>query len=355
MSRGTILLRVDGSAEQGLGRMARCLALANALQRRRYQMIFVSQIDNSTWPDRIRRFRHAVSKTPLAAGSSEDREALMREVAQQRPVVVVTDSPNLDESYVQALMHSVPLVITIDELGRLRYPVDLVLNPTLGRTSKEYDLGPGAQILAGRRFAMIRAEFRRARNVRATEPGGPPRVLLALGGGDVADQTAEIAEAILHRLDNVEKVDAVIGSSRSSGKLDAVAAKFAGKLTITKDARDLGARMTKAHLLVTGGGNTALEAACVGIPMLIITRHAHHTINATWLEETGAAHYLGHHNKVKPTQVCRVIDEVLSDRFERRAMSRAGRMLIDGRGPDRLVTATEVLLCRSRKAKTLAA
>ena len=73
MNRGNILLRVDGTAKLGMGRLARCLALANALQRRRYQMYFMSQVDNLGWPDRIRRFRHTVVKTPHAAGSPEDQ------------------------------------------------------------------------------------------------------------------------------------------------------------------------------------------------------------------------------------------------------------------------------------------
>ncbi len=65
MNRGAVLLRVDGSDAHGWGRVARCLALANALQRRRYQMTFVSNLAGSTWSDRIRRFRHFVDRTPV--------------------------------------------------------------------------------------------------------------------------------------------------------------------------------------------------------------------------------------------------------------------------------------------------
>ena len=38
------------------------------------------------------------------------------------------------------------------------------------------------------------------------------------------------------------------------------------------------------------------------------------------------------------------VQNLLSDPQERQAMARCGRKLIDGRGPDRLVTALEVLL-----------
>jgi len=44
------------------------------------------------------------------------------------------------------------------------------------------------------------------------------------------------------------------------------------------------------------------------------------------------------------------VQELLADPLERQAMSRCARQLIDGRGPDRLVTALEVLLHPARRA-----
>lgn len=355
MNRGTILLRVDGSAKQGMGRIARCLALANALQRRRYQMTFISQIDNNTWPDRIRRFRHTVAKTTRSAGSEEDRMDLIGEIQRRNPVVVVTDSPDIDEEYLALLSNRVPLVISLDDEAKTRFPSDLILNPTIGHALEEYHLYPGAQLLAGDKYAMIRSEFRRARNVRATEPGGPIRVMLALGGGDVVDDTISYAKGLLKQK-RIEKIEAVIGTgTKGREKLDTLAAESDERLTVVSDARDMGIRMTKCHLLVTGGGNTSLEAACVGVPMLIVTRQTHHELNANRLAEIGVAQYLGPREKVKGDEVGRIAEEVLSDNFERKAMSRSGRMLIDGRGADRIVTATEILLRRNRSRKAMAA
>lgn len=355
MSRGNVLLRVDGSATHGMGRMARCLALANALQRRRYQMTFLSQIDNTGWPDRIRRFRHAVQKMPSPAGSPEDRADMLKEITQKSPVVVVTDAAEIDEEYLAFLSTRVPLVISIDDLGETRFPSDLVLNPMLHPGPEDYRVYPGTQLVAGPKYAMIRAEFRRARGVRATEPGGPPRVLLALGGGQVAKETADFADALLHK-SKIERIDAVIGSGpKDREKLDALASASGGRLTVAQDVRDLGMRMTKAHLLITGGGNTSLEACCVGIPMLLVSRNDRQEQHAIRLEEIGAAQHLGRLGKVKASAMAQAAIDVLEDNFERKAMSRSGRLLIDGRGGDRIVTATEILLRRSRRLKALAA
>ena len=49
-----------------------------------------------------------------------------------------------------------------------------------------------------------------------------------------------------------------------------------------------------------------------------------------------------------PQTIRQAILQLLSDPLERKAMARCGRQLIDARGPDRLVTALEVMLHPSR-------
>jgi hypothetical protein len=51
---------------------------------------------------------------------------------------------------------------------------------------------------------------------------------------------------------------------------------------------------------------------------------------------------------VTPSMLRQAVQNLLMDPSERQAMARCGRMLIDGRGPDRLVTALEVMLHPSR-------
>jgi UDP-2,4-diacetamido-2,4,6-trideoxy-beta-L-altropyranose hydrolase len=355
MTRGSILLRVDGSADDGMGKVARCLALANALQRRRYQMTFMSRIDNHAWPDRIRRHRHTVLRASHPAGTSSDRADLMKEVESRQPQVVITDSIEFDEEFLAMLSYRVPLVITIDAIAGIRFPSDIVLSPTLVCDSRDFHVYPGTQILAGERYAMVRSEFRRARNVRATEPGGAVRVLLSLGGGEVGHDTARLAAAMLEEK-SIDKIDAVIGASTEGrDELKMLAERFPGRLSIIADCRDLAARITKSHLLVCAGGNTPIEAACVGIPTVVVVRRPDQTAHAEKLEEVGVAQSVGEFDSSAPERVARAVVEILGDNFERKAMSRSGRMLIDGRGGDRLVTATEILLRRARVAKSMPA
>ena len=44
------------------------------------------------------------------------------------------------------------------------------------------------------------------------------------------------------------------------------------------------------------------------------------------------------------------VQNLITDALERKSMARCGRKLIDGRGPDRLVTAMEILLSPMHQA-----
>jgi spore coat polysaccharide biosynthesis predicted glycosyltransferase SpsG len=82
--------------------------------------------------------------------------------------------------------------------------------------------------------------------------------------------------------------------------------------------------------------------------MLIIVQKEVYWPTAQRLEEEGAANLLGWHEAIKENTVRQAAENMMKDAGERRLMARAGRALIDGRGPDRLVTALEIMLHPSR-------
>src|SRR5262249_23127228 len=103
-------------------------------------------------------------------------------------------------------------------------------------------------------------------------------------------------------------------------------------------------RISRCHLAITAGNSWSLELACVGIPQLVVVQSEVHWPTAQRLEDEGAATCLGWHANVSAGTVRQAVASLLSGPMERQSMSRAGRKLIDGRGPDRLVTALEIVL-----------
>ena len=62
------------------------------------------------------------------------------------------------------------------------------------------------------------------------------------------------------------------------------------------------------------------------------------------MDEEGAATYLGASEQVTVNALRDSVNYVLDDQLERIGMARCARMMIDGRGPDRIVNGLEILL-----------
>jgi spore coat polysaccharide biosynthesis predicted glycosyltransferase SpsG len=195
---------------------------------------------------------------------------------------------------------------------------------------------------------MVRPEIRRGRQLRAQEPPAPFRALIAMGEDNYQAVFEETLELLLP-ISRLERIDlAVRPTSPALSILQNLVAVNPNRVELATEPAELTPRLARCHFAITRGDSWSLELACVGVPQLLIVQTEMHWPNARRLEEEGAAICLGDAGKITPANFRKAIQDLLADPFERQAMSRCGRKLIDGRGPDRLVTALEVLLHPSR-------
>jgi spore coat polysaccharide biosynthesis predicted glycosyltransferase SpsG len=251
------------------------------------------------------------------------------------------------------------LLVSLDHAATIRFPSDVIINPLLGPGKETYEFLPGTQLLLGSRYALVRSEIRRQRSNRAQEPPPVPlpngkvttghfRALVALGEDDPQRQTLELAKQLLN-IPRVAKVDVIVRSYHPDfEKLQAFAEANAQRVSIATESAEITAKLVRCHFAITAGNGWSLELACVGIPQLLIVHSEVHWPTAQRLEEEGCATCIGWHESVSPTTIRQAVQNLLNDPLERQAMSRCARKLIDGRGPDRLVTALEIVLHPSR-------
>jgi spore coat polysaccharide biosynthesis predicted glycosyltransferase SpsG len=360
MNRDPILIRVDATPRTGYEHLARCLTLAAALQRRRRPTYFLSQLEPGCLGLAVKRGGNEWLSADAQAGTAEDQEETLQEIRRLRPAAIIVDGPDVSAGYLQALVNTGPVVVSLDNLAQVRFPSQLLVNPLLGPGREGYEFVSGTQILLGQRYALIRPEIRRVRPLRSQEPppmtpapgkggGGQYRVLVSLGEDDPNLQTLELVRLLLN-VPKVARVDAVVRFHHPElEKLQALAQAQPDRLEVAVEPAEVTARVVRCHFAVTSGSGWSLELACVGVPQLVIVQSEAYWPTAQRLEEEGCATCLGWHANVSPTTIRQAVLNVLGDPLERQAMSRCGRKLIDGRGPDRLVTALEVLLHPSRQ------
>jgi spore coat polysaccharide biosynthesis predicted glycosyltransferase SpsG len=352
MNRNPILFRVDGTVRLGWEHLARCLTLAAALQRRRRPTYFLADLEPASLALGLKRGGNDWLRANHPAGSPEDLSELIAEVHRLRPAAVIVDAPTVQEDYLRELSAAGVVVVAMDNLAASRFPCRLVINPLLAPEAEGYEIGRGTQLLLGARYALVRSEIRRVRPIRSQEPAQPFRGLVALGD-DPNNQSGELGKLLLN-CPRIGRVDIVVRPQHPElAALQALAASCPDRLEIATEPAEVTARIARAHFAVTAGNTWSLELACVGVPQLCIVQNEAHWPTAQRLEEEGASTCLGWHQSVTAQTIRHAVHNILSDNLERQAMSRCGRQLIDGRGPDRLVTALEVLL-HSNRQPTLA-
>jgi spore coat polysaccharide biosynthesis predicted glycosyltransferase SpsG len=344
MDRSPILFRCDANADRGWEPFYQCLTYAAALQRRRRPAYFLGRIEPFPLLSQIVRGGNDYLTAGHPVGTAEDCDETIREVRRLGAAAVIVNAPGVQEEYLRELSSTGTTVVVIDSEARVRFPNRLVINPLLGKPLKEYKWEPGAQFLLGRKYAIVRSVFRRQRALRSGEPQGGHRGIIAFGEDDFAGQSVQRAQELL-AASRVEKLSVLARSHHPQlNDLRKLAEKNRGRLEVLTEPSELGTRLPRAHFALTCGDGLSLEMACVGVPQLVITQNARHVASAKKMDEDGAATYLGKAADVTVNALRDAVNYILDDQLERVGMCRCARMMIDGRGPDRIVNGLEILI-----------
>jgi len=344
MSKFPILFRCDATAAGGYEAFYQCITYANALQRRRRGIYFLSRLEPGTMLSPIHKGGHDWRPAEHPVGSDEDLRETLAMVRQYQAAAVVIADPNVPTSYLEALANTKAFLVVMDNQAARRCPRCILINTLLGPGRDSYDAAPGTQMLMGTRFALVRPYVRRLRPTRSQEPPAPFRALVALGDDDFRGQLVERVKQML-AITRVEKIDVAL-RPQHPGFMELMNLKEANpdRLDIVTEPAEISLRLSRCHLAITSGDSWSLELACIGVPQLMLVQSQVHMLNAQRLDDEGAAINLGDCDSVPAGPLRTAVQNLLSDPHERAAMSRRGRKLIDGRGPDRLVNGLEVML-----------
>jgi folate-dependent phosphoribosylglycinamide formyltransferase PurN len=95
--------------------------------------------------------------------------------------------------------------------------------------------------------------------------------------------------------------------------------------------------MTWADVVISGGGITCWELEYMAVPMLVIVWALNQEASARALQKKGLALTLGLEHAHDSAEITRLIRELLSNKQRRLAMSRMGRVNVDGQGVQRVL------------------
>jgi spore coat polysaccharide biosynthesis predicted glycosyltransferase SpsG len=163
-------------------------------------------------------------------------------------------------------------------------------------------------------------------------PDTVERVLVASGGGDPGGAAAMLSAAVRAALPRA-RVRLVVGPQAKSAAPEGVEPVVAPP--------HLADEIRAAGMVVCLAGQTALEAACLGVPAVVVAAVDNQRPNARRLEATGAAVAVDLDGPLTEG-----IDELANDRPRRAEMARAARAAVDGFGALRVAAAIDARLLR---------
>lgn len=239
----------------GGGHVVRCLALARALEAKGAGCVFVVE---PLGADLLARLGWTGSVVTAESETSRLHAILSLEAR-----AAVVDDYRLDARFEAAL--ALP-VLAVDDLADRPHACVLLLDSAYGRTEAAYaDLAPGARLLLGPEYALLRAGFAGAARAPQAEV---QRVFVCFGLSDV-DAIAARAVRLLRPLAPRAVFDVALAADAPSvPALRALAARDPGVL-LHLDA-DVAPLMRAADLGVGAGGGMVWERRAAALPQLVV-------------------------------------------------------------------------------------
>lgn len=343
-----IAFRVDAGPRIGTGHLMRCIALADALRRPGTVVRFVSRRP----PEYMRELLDCrdYELAPIDGADGADAEETARALADLTWDWLVVDHYRLGAAWETMLRHHARRVLAIDDLADRAHDCDVLLDQNLQPDMARRYAGkvpPGCELLLGPRYALLRDEFRRARQEVAARTGPVSRVLVSFGGADPDNYTAVAIEALAGCGFHLA-VDVVIGAGHPCRReIEAACGQhgFTCHVQTTRMAELLAA----ADLTIGAAGSTTWERCCLGVPSIVIATAPNQEAGAAEAARQGA-HYLVGPGGVTADRLATHLRAVLDSGVLREMFSRNGMRLVDGRGAERVARVLERDAIRLRAA-----
>jgi UDP-2,4-diacetamido-2,4,6-trideoxy-beta-L-altropyranose hydrolase len=330
----TALFRVDASVDIGGGHVRRCLSLAQALRDTSWQVAFVSR---SGTEDVVPSLRRSGVKTLIIDGDADEPASIFKQVPAGCDLLVV-DHYGSGADLEKACRGWARKILVIDDLVNRPHDCDLLVDQTPGRQAAEYrGLVPTyCQILAGSTFALLDRRFALRHAQMRNRSGKVERILVNFGATDPCGAT-QLALAVLSQAGLGIAIDVVLGSQTPNcTRIVRWATGLAPAVTVHIDVDDMAGLIERCDFAIGAGGVSAIERCCLGLPSIIVILADNQRANADALTVLGAAKAIGIEILNDTERFSRLLTELIDDRQQLAAMSKAAAKVTDGLGAMRV-------------------
>jgi UDP-2,4-diacetamido-2,4,6-trideoxy-beta-L-altropyranose hydrolase len=282
----TIAFRADASTQIGVGHVMRCLTLANAIQKRGVQTIFVCRhlpqylesILTSSGHQVLRLNRAANGDPPddlsqsklLGVSQHQDATETIAAIANTKLDWIVVDHYGMDARWETSLRAMASRIMVIDDTADRMHDCDVLLDQNFYLKADTRYVGkvpPACALLLGPRYALLRDEFRVWRTKTKPRTGPVKRILVFLGGMDAENHTGRTIEILSQICGTKIAIDVVIGAEHSKREqIESLCMQRQFRCHV--ETSHMAELMANADFCIGAGGSATWERMALGLPTL---------------------------------------------------------------------------------------
>lgn len=328
-----VVLRADATLHRGSGHVMRCLTLAEELSARRHEVHLVTAPSSIPWLDGV--VTASGYKVHTCEPDTLDAHALLA----MNPDWVVVDSYSIDSETISKLNDSVPVLAIVD--GDTRgIRSSLYVEQNLGSEVTQWVVPPGARMLAGSAFALVRDSILGQRRASPWLIGNLPRIVAFMGGTDPTGAILRVSSE-LARLDQAVSLT-VVAPVKLHSALELELARLPGARIIAP-TMDLPSILGEADIVVSAAGTSAWDICSLGLPSVLVAVVGNQSAS---LEEIVVRELALGLDLVRDgidtlDQLGSLVGRLLGDESLRKSLSSRSVSEFDGLGKSRVVDAME--------------
>jgi len=334
-----VAFRADASRDIGSGHVMRCLALAQALAGQGAEIVFLCQQLPGSMEAQISEAGFACWQLSPVRDIEDDADQT-NHLLDQTPGWdwLIVDHYALSVRWSRALRARVEKLMVIDDLANRLLGCDVLLDQNLhADPAKRYRglVPPEAVCLYGPEFALLRAEFAKARSTLQPRSGEVRRVLICFGGADAPNATGRVLETLLPVFSAVH-FDVVVGVSNPHvERLRLLCGKYSNA-TLSFAVKDVACHMAQTDLFVGSGGTMTWERVALGLAGITLSIADNQLPLSKLIADLGEGRDLGMLENFNPDTLVDVMRALIASPATVRAMGQSLARRCDGRGAERV-------------------
>lgn len=345
---GKLTIRADATPTIGTGHVMRMIALGQAWQELGGEVTFVGDI--ALLKDRLDSF--AFSSIQMKYDTTNDEIDQLIAVTNHKDWIVL-DGYHFASDYQAMVRTAGRRTLVVDDINdRKSYDADCLLNQNVDAYNYSYSINQDAELLLGTRFAMLRREFLTPPAPVKTINKTAKRILVTLGGADVANFTGTILKAISLAGTPFLKVRVISGPGNPRlPELQKTIEDLPLSCELLTNVKHMAPLMEWADVAVSTASSTCWELCRFGVPMLLVQVAENQKGIADKMAKLGIAYTTA--LTAPPEQIADTIKKLCTNRRIRQEMSTKGHELIDGKGAKRVashIITSDITIRKAQKA-----